>query len=344
METQALSLRAEMLAEQSLQEVSRSFAFTIPQLPSELRRIVTNAYLICRIVDTIEDEEALSIDEKRSFFDEFHSVLNRSLLPQEFADHVYPLLSKSASRAEKELILNTPMVVQSFFRFSPRQQHIIKRCAAVMSSGMLRFHHARGLNGLVSLQDMIQYCYFVAGCVGEMLTELFCEYSPEIEKKRERLFTLAASFGQGLQMTNILKDVWEDRRHGLCWLPRDIFEKAGYNLFKLELEGYRPEFGKGLTQLINITRFYLKKGLNYTLEIPSHETGIRKFCLWSIGMAIFTLRNISRKLDYQNAEEIKISRKNTKAVIAVSNAIVRHNLMLQMAFNLSSWSCGMRSQ
>ena len=51
-----------------LRQVSRSFALTIPQLPPTLRREVTNAYLLCRIVDTIEDEESLSLDQKRFFF------------------------------------------------------------------------------------------------------------------------------------------------------------------------------------------------------------------------------------------------------------------------------------
>src|SRR5205823_2905984 len=43
-----------------LEGVSRTFALTIPQLPSGLSRVVSNAYLLCRIVDTIEDEPSLS--------------------------------------------------------------------------------------------------------------------------------------------------------------------------------------------------------------------------------------------------------------------------------------------
>ena len=39
----------------TLQEVSRTFALTIPQLPPGLRDVVGNAYLLCRIADTIED-------------------------------------------------------------------------------------------------------------------------------------------------------------------------------------------------------------------------------------------------------------------------------------------------
>ena len=58
-----------------LQQVSRSFALTIPQLPLPLRRAVTNAYLLCRIVDTIEDDESLSLDRKRFFFQQFIHVM-----------------------------------------------------------------------------------------------------------------------------------------------------------------------------------------------------------------------------------------------------------------------------
>ena len=73
----------------------------------------------------------------------------------------------------------------------------------------------------------------MAGVVGEMLTELFCRYCPELEPQRERLTHLAVSFGQGLQMTNILKDIWDDRQAGACWLPRSVFN-GGFTSSALE--------------------------------------------------------------------------------------------------------------
>ncbi|MFU8831083.1 MAG: squalene/phytoene synthase family protein, partial [Wenzhouxiangella sp.] len=39
--------------------VSRTFALTIPCLPEPLKIAVTNAYLLCRIADTIEDDPTL---------------------------------------------------------------------------------------------------------------------------------------------------------------------------------------------------------------------------------------------------------------------------------------------
>ena len=53
----------EVYQDRILPYVSRTFALTIPQLPPALRTAVTNAYLLCRIADTIEDEPALSAAE-----------------------------------------------------------------------------------------------------------------------------------------------------------------------------------------------------------------------------------------------------------------------------------------
>ena len=99
-----------------------------------------------------------------------------------------------------------------------------------MSRGMAEFQREGNPDGLHDLPHLDRYCYHVAGVVGEMLTELFCDYSPEINERREDLLALSVSFGQGLQMTNILKDVWDDRRRGACWLPRDVFLRAGFEL------------------------------------------------------------------------------------------------------------------
>jgi hypothetical protein len=52
--------------------------------------------------------------------------------------------------------------------------------------------------------------------VGEMLTDLFCDYSPEIVQHKLQLQSLAVSFGQALQMTNIIKDILEKRQRGAC--------------------------------------------------------------------------------------------------------------------------------
>jgi farnesyl-diphosphate farnesyltransferase len=321
---------------QMLEGVSRSFALTIPQLPPPLRSPVTNGYLLCRIADTIEDEESLSTDQKVFFFERFLEVVEGKRPATEFADALSPLLSIRTLPAEKELIRKTPWVVAKTFSYDEKQQVALKRCVTTMARGMERFQQIKGLHGLRDVRALDSYCYHVAGVVGEMLTELFCEYSEDIRRSKEKLFGLASSFGQGLQMTNILKDLWDDRDRGVCWLPRDVFENAGCDLIHLSPGAFGLHYGKALAALVGMARLHLENALNYSLIIPPRETGIRRFCLWAIGLAIFTLRNIVGHPSYSNASEIKVSRSRVKAIIFLTNIALRRNSLLKAFFRLAA--------
>lgn len=139
---------------------------------------------------------------------------------------------------------------------------------------------------------------------------------------------LAVSFGQALQMTNILKDIWEDRQRGACWLPQSIFAKHGVDL--AQLQAGTPGFTDGLGELIGIARTHVENALRYTLMIPSYEHGIRKFCLWALGMAVLTLRKINAHRNFSSGAEVKISRNSVKATVAVSNAMLSFDSLLKV--------------
>ena len=114
------------------------------------------------------------------------------------------------------------------------------------------------------------------------------------QHNRDELFSLATSFGQALQMTNILKDIWEDSKRGACWLPRDIFLDVGFDLRDLASGQSNASFVKGLNSLIAIAHKHQQNALRYIQLIPRQETGIRRHCLWALGMAVLTLRCIHR--------------------------------------------------
>ena len=147
-----------------------------------------------------------------------------------------------------------------------------------MTSGMMEFQRNASVRGLQEISDMDRYCYCVAGVVGEMLTELFCDHSSEIELRRGQLMPLSVSFGQGLQMTNILKDMWEDRQREACWLPRDVFDRNGLELGSISAGMEDPGLASGIRELVSIAVGHLRGALNYVLLIPAYETGIRRHC------------------------------------------------------------------
>jgi farnesyl-diphosphate farnesyltransferase len=317
---------------EALKKVSRSFALTIPELPTDLGRVVTNAYLICRIIDTIEDDEALPLDVKARFFKEFVQVLNAEAPAVPFAENLTARLSDGVPEAERELVKNTPVIIGGNLSLTPPQRQVIRKCGTVMAQGMLEFQRLKKPGGLEDLEALNRYCYFVAGVVGEMLTELFCDHAPAIAGRRQELLALAASFGQGLQMTNIIKDLWEDQRQGTCWLPRSVFAAVGCDLNRLTPGDGGEAFARGIAEMIGITRGHLNNALSYTLLIPPEEVGIRRFCLWAIGMAVFTLRNINKNKLFCSGGEVKISRQTLRSIIMVCNMTQRSDFLLAGLF------------
>jgi farnesyl-diphosphate farnesyltransferase len=325
----------EVLQAHLLEGVSRTFALTIPQLPDHLADVVSNTYLLCRIVDTIEDEPALSFRQKRGFCRRFVDVVSGEARAQHLSRELAPLLSERTLPAEHELIRCLPRVIRITAGLSPFQREQLRHCVEVMAEGMIRFQRPHPRRGLDDLAHMDRYCYHVAGIVGETLTELFCDHSPEIARHRQTMLGLAVSFGQGLQMTNILKDVWDDLGRGACWLPRSVFEQAGYDLDRLAAGDRDQAFGAGIRYLVGVALGHLRDALSYTLLIPPSEIGIRNFCLWAIGMAVLTLRKINGHLDYSSAGEVKISRRSVKATIIASRITAGHDAWLKTLFYLS---------
>ncbi len=328
----AAGIADELRQEQLLPGVSRTFALTIPQLPDPLREVVTNAYLLCRIADTIEDDAALSPPQKADFHEQFRAVVAGQGCAGIFAETLLPLLGTETPAAERDLVRHIPAVIRCLRHFTPRQQDSLHRCVNIMSTGMPEFQRTVSLKGLENQTEMDRYCYYVAGVVGEMLTELFCEYSSEIALQRQKLMSLAVSFGQGLQMTNILKDFWEDHQRGVCWLPRDVFQRHG-----LDLQTYKPgdnpqAFALALQQLIKVAREHLQNALNYTLLIPAHELGIRRFALWAIGLAALTLRNIYQNPLFRSGAQVKVKRRVLKTTILTANLSCRYNPLLNYLF------------
>ena len=318
--------------ESILAAVSRTFALTIPQLPDELRSVVSNAYLLCRIADTIEDDTGLTASQKAGFAERLVKVVEGQDDASRFASDLGPQLSSTTSRGERDLVVNIEAVIRITHGLRAAQRRTIERCITIMTSGMVEFQHIASPDGLTDISHLDRYCYHVAGVVGEMLTELFCDYSKEIDAQRDRLLQFSVSFGQGLQMTNILKDMWDDRNRGTCWLPRDVFLANGLELGSLQAGRRDPAFAKGVRELVAIASHHLANALAFTLIIPARETGIRRHCLWSLGMAVLTLRRIHATPHFTTGDDMKISRRSVKAIIVVTSLLARSNLALKLLF------------
>lgn len=104
---------------------------------------------------------------------------------------------------------------------------------------MIRYVERSGVDGLLELVDVTDlrdYCYVVAGIVGEMLTELFVLGAPRLGPSAPFLRERAATFGEALQLVNILKDVAYDREEGRRFLPAAVGRAEVFALARRDLD------------------------------------------------------------------------------------------------------------
>lgn len=207
-----------------LLRTSRTFALAIPCLPQPLHRQVGTAYLLFRIIDTVEDGDLIDGFQKSRMLHQFAETLNTPPPAGALAERLSEFCQVRPSRDEDEWLLHgrSPSVVATACEFEPGARQVIlsavRRCAA----GMRRFVIAGGEHGSVRLQSgpqLHEYCFCVAGLVGEMLTQLFLEEDRVLDAVADQLMIHASAFGEALQLVNILRDSDSDGRQHRQFIP-----------------------------------------------------------------------------------------------------------------------------
>jgi farnesyl-diphosphate farnesyltransferase len=64
--------------------------------------------------------------------------------------------------------------------------------------------------------------------------------------------------------------------------------------------------------------------------------GIRRFCLWAIGLAILTLRKLHQHRDFSASQQVKVSRRSVKATVFLTSIAASHDKILTFLFNLAA--------
>lgn len=301
-----------------LSSVSRTFALTIPLLPPIIEKVVGNTYLLCRIVDTIEDAAELTPEAKKNLSALFLDVVLERAPVESFVEPCLDALKNYSNHDELDLIAHTPTVLRILHTCSRHDQEAVSRCVSMMSEGMSRFHGRQTEAGLKDLSEFEDYCYVVAGVVGELLTSIFRHYSPQFSKNIQGHENLAIAFGQALQMTNILKDSPEDRARGVSWKPA--------NLSQLDL--------------LQIAYQKLSDSLTYILLIPKEEVGMRRFCLLAFGLAVLTLDKLAARDHFERQEDIKLSRNTVWLFYGFTKIAAGNNGLIKSFFYL--WGSPLR--
>lgn len=216
----------ERIDREVLRGVSRSFYVSLRLLPGPMRPATGTGYLLARASDTLADTAGVPVDDRLELLDGFADELNgkgsawRRRGLQSF-------IECQSHEGERLLLERLDDCFSELAALDPLQSDAVRKTVTTIISGqrldLVRFDEAgrdrpRALKNEDELED---YCYRVAGCVGSFWTRIglltlgdrFSTAAPD------DLDALGVRYGMGLQLLNILRDLPEDLGQGRCYLP-----------------------------------------------------------------------------------------------------------------------------
>jgi phytoene synthase len=195
-------------------EQARNFSYGIKLLPPQKRRALSAVYAFARRIDDIGDSTAPA-EQRLAGLAGARQDLNRLDDPGDD-----PVLIAVAHAAR-----TTGLPLSAF-------DDLITGCEA----------DVRGTH-YQTFDDLKYYCYCVAGTIGRLSLAVFGTTDLAVAQP------LADSLGLALQLTNILRDIVEDRGNGRIYLPQEDLDRFGVK-FELDENGRLTDDETDLVALI----------------------------------------------------------------------------------------------
>ncbi len=299
-----------------ISRVSRTFAIGIAVLPGDLRRAVLVGYLLCRIADTIEDDGSATAARRQELLAKFLECFDDPAKAERFAAESSDI---AADASYLELMRGSKLVFDVHRSLPKKSGEIVEKWTRELSLGMSEFvgRYPSGIR-IQTMPEYRRYCYYVAGTVGHLLTDLWYCNSKLVKKADyERMLVNCEAFGEGLQTINILKDIaWDMEHENAAYIPEELLRARGSSHQTILHGDWRVQNREALVALVQLAKEDIHKSLDYFNAIPKMALQIRLFCLLPILFAVATLREIERSTAMlQSGGAVKISRGEVRSLI-----------------------------
>lgn len=134
------------------------------------------------------------------------------------------------------------------------------------------------------LDDLLDYCYGVAGVVGVMMAHVLGVRDGDTLDR-------AADLGLAFQLTNIARDVVDDAGQGRIYLPLSWLQEEGLDPHRLAEPACRPAVAAVAARLVSAAEPYYRSGLVGIGRLPPRA-----------GIAIGAARSVYRAIGHKVVE------------------------------------------
>lgn len=215
-----------------LRSVSRSFYLSLRILPRPLRDPLSLAYLLARATDTIADTPEPPAELRAGALRDFAQAIQGAAARESVARLRDSFSALQRDEAERALIEHLPDLLDWLDELEAGDRVEVRNVLEKINRGQMldleRFGVGGGIHALSTTEELDEYTYLVAGCVGEFWTRIcFAHVANFSERPEGEMRELGIQYGQGLQLINILRDAGDDLRHGRCYLPADELQSLG---------------------------------------------------------------------------------------------------------------------
>jgi farnesyl-diphosphate farnesyltransferase len=302
-----------------LRDVSRSFYLTMRMLPGPVRRQISVAYLLARTTDTIADTEMAEVPSRLQAL----AALRQRIRGHDDAPlRLAQLGAGQGLPAERILLQHCEESLRLLLDLSEADRLLVRDVLDIIISGQeldLQRFGAATADQIVALQtgeELDDYTYRVAGCVGEFWTKM-CAAHLRLGNglDGESLVRKGARFGKGLQLVNILRDLPQDLRHGRCYVPTPLLTEAGLVPEDLLSPQNAGRFRPAYDQLIALAEGHLAAGWEYTGLLPKRQVRLRLACAWPVLIGARTLRKLRHENMLDATRRVKVSRPEVRSLI-----------------------------
>ncbi|RME79042.1 MAG: hypothetical protein D6785_11490, partial [Planctomycetota bacterium] len=260
--------------------------------------------------------KGLSLFQK-ALEDRFHQEAEGNAekeLVQFVLDISFKITHPGRLQQEQHLLLHLKDLFSFFSHLKIEERRLVFFVLQVILQGMgkdlRRFpgYDSHSLTAIETWEDLDQYCYEVAGVVGEFWTQLHGLYYPDLLKSHPQLIKWAKGYGKALQLTNILRDIPEDLNNGRCYLPRKELEKVGLLPSDLLHPLKAAQTAPLLIRLLQKTAFHYLEGICYLDHLPKKPWSFRFATSLPLLIGLRTLRLLADSPHLVLIKGTKISR------------------------------------